>query len=539
MSKKFVLCLVAAFGLLIGCDDDAKPFEPSSQTRCNAAYVVENNGRVCYLGDCPRYNADLHNRYCPSEAPLCIKDDNGYFYCGTNCPVGMDRVLDAPEFASMCKKDSIDTDPPKPHDVCSVSDCLAAKGHENWANAKCSNDGSCIVTECLDGYALYNNNCLPSLQCCGDKCINCPDRNGWQHGACIDGKCVADDCMDGYVLSTQNDGSVLCELKINEACSNDLDCPASQVCDIETGTCVCDKGLALCDGGCYDLLYDDENCGVCNNICKKPENGVGYCDKALCRMKCNDGYIVSEDGVRCVKDWGKCSDIGESYCEHDISYDVMTILKCNNDYRWSAEKTCIMTDHVVRLTCSKLDCEVFCSDKYIQSEDGASCESKADPCIDGEYRCNVTNLLDEQYYHCNHNKWELEKVCIRENTRKMSCSNNSGCDIECLDGYTLNPEGNECLLDAQTTCTDGRTRCNNMEFQRCENGHWTLIEACHIQGYHGGAMSCDQTEGCQPKCSNEYVLCGMECADFQNDYDHCGSCDNVCESGKCINGVCQ
>jgi hypothetical protein len=43
---------------------------------------------------------------------------------------------------------------------------------------------------------------------------------------------------------------------------------------------------------------------------------------------------------------------------------------------------------------------------------------------------------------------------------------------------------------------------------------------------------------CQPQCAPLAELCDGTCSDLETDPDHCGSCDNVCQSGYCFQGSC-
>ena len=579
MKKILSLVLVAAMSSLLGCDsDDAKQFskqdypEGVNPTRCYAAYVVDSNGKICEYGQCKLYDEELGQHVCPAIASLCIKDDNGYFYCGTKCPEGTYQVSDAADYTSMCRKDAQECSPVdclsiKGHEgwseaectndgsckvlkcrkgyslqngtcvlseACSPAACLSAEGHEGWAEADCTDDGSCKVLECRSGYTLHDNNCLSALQCCGDTCINCSDGIGWKKGECKEGKCVASLCNDGYEPVMQDDGSVNC-VHVTVSCSDNTACPVGQECDEETGFCVCSKGYTYCDDGCYNLKNDDDHCGECNIACGDIEHGSSYCDGGICKANCLDGYFPSEDGVSCVEDGGPCSKIGESRCGHETG--TMTISKCNENKRWQTVKTCHMGNGANVGSCSSSDCHVNCTEGYIQNADRTACELMNASCSDGEYRCNF-HKGDYQYFLCNDKKWEIVKTCEYAHTRRSSCSNESGCQIECYNGYNLNAEGTKCEFDSVTTCSAGETRCGGLEFHRCENQHWTVVETCELQGKHGGSMWCN-LDGCHYDCFSGYVLCGNACADLKNDSDNCGSCGTSCGNRKCVNGVCQ
>ncbi|MBO4351460.1 MAG: hypothetical protein J6A01_11015 [Proteobacteria bacterium] len=528
MNHKFLFCLIIALGISAGCDShDASP---ATIGNCNAAYVVEDNGRVCYLGECPKYNNDLRNHNCPENIPLCIQDEDGHYYCGTYCPAGMREFMDTKNNMSICQKRS-DT----PTDNCSPSDCLAQKGHEAWAEAECTDDGSCKLVACRNGYTLQNNECVIALNCCGDACIDCPKGEGWKSGECRDGKCVADSCDDGFVLSQKKDGSVGCEEKIVRECNRDSDCLLEEVCDIGKGMCFCRDGLTDCGNVCRDLSNDNEHCGACNHACNV-EHGSGYCDKGVCRVSCEAGYMLSSDGLRCIKEGAQCSNVGEYECADD---DNIVVQKCNENHKWEEIRTCYLDWGTWRgAFCSGEYCEVRCTDDYIQNTDKTLCEPRTTPCTNGEKRCNDKGV-DIEYLICKNNKWVTEKECKYENAWMLYCHEDTGCEFDCTKGYKLNAEGTQCEFDSEDTCTNGETRCGGTEVHRCENNHWTVVEVCDLRGPHGGGVSCNDQTGCNYWCFDDLVLCGNACADLKKDFDHCGDCDTVCESGSCVNGTCK
>ncbi|MCK5690387.1 hypothetical protein KAI87_14005, partial [Myxococcota bacterium] len=41
-------------------------------------------------------------------------------------------------------------------------------------------------------------------------------------------------------------------------------------------------------------------------------------------------------------------------------------------------------------------------------------------------------------------------------------------------------------------------------------------------------------------CSVDQMMCSDACVDLMQDVDHCGSCDNACESDElCFSGICE
>lgn len=517
--------MTAVLCTLWGCNkDDADPVTIGS---CNATYVVERDGRVCEFGVCPKYNNDLRNHNCPASYPLCIQDEDGRYYCGGQCPKGTQATMENDIF--VCKKTG------KPVEGCTPSDCLSQKGHENWKKAECTDKGACKPVECRTGYTLQNNACEPDLHCCGDACVDCSKSEGWKTGECRAGKCTAESCKNGYVLAKQENGTVACELLIEVECMNDNDCPIEEYCNQDTGLCACDKGLVSCGNVCRDLSNDDENCGDCFTSCNV-EHGSGYCEGGKCHIQCSEGYTLSSSGDNCVKEGASCSNVGETECLDDTN---IVVQKCNENHKWEVIRTCYLDQGTWRgAFCSGDYCDVNCSDNYIQNTEKTLCEPRSNPCSNGDKRCNDKGA-DIEYLICKNNKWETVKECKYKNVWMLYCHEDTGCEFECTKGYKLNAEGTECEFDSEDTCTNGETRCGGTEFHRCVDNHWTVVEVCDLRGPHGGGVGCNDQAGCYYWCFDNLVLCGNACSDLQNDFDHCGDCDTVCESGICVNGVCK
>ena len=539
MNKKSIVCFFVAFVALGGCSHDdgqlsVQPL-PSKQTRCHANYIIDGAGTTCHLGECGNYETDLNNHSCPTDIPFCILDNDGHFYCGTKCPDGMHEVSNATEFASMCEKDT---------EKCSLVDCLAADGHEGWSKAECNEDGSCKVVECRNGYTLHDNNCLSYLQCCGDACNDCTGTTGWKYGECKEDKCVAELCDAGYHLLMHDDGSVDCVLDIVTPCGeNDL-CPAGQVCNNETGTCVCDEGYTFCNDGCYNINYSEQHCGVCNRACDDIANGYNFCDDGTCQIHCLDGYVPTDDNKSCVKDDGSCKN-GESRCSHEFDeiehQSYMTILECNNG-NWETKKKCGGSGSGGR-SCSSTSCSVQCKTGYIQNADASGCEPLTGKCTDGEKRCSLQENRDVNYLQCVNGQWKATQTCESAHGYSASCNIDTGCKVKCHIGYVPSPNGTKCEFDSKATCTAGEQRCSGSEFHECKDGHWVISADCSNQhfspGSSGVTFGCREDKGCFAECASNHTLCNNTCVDTRIDSNNCGTCGKSCGTGKCVNSVCQ
>lgn len=108
------------------------------------------------------------------------------------------------------------------------------------ANIASCNAGVCNYT-CKDGFA----------QCGGDPAAPCTTDLMSDNNNC--GAC-------GYVCP----GNLSCN---NGLCTCLLACIDPQDLDFNNCVCNCPGGLAVCGGGCVDLITDSNNCGACGNVC--------------------------------------------------------------------------------------------------------------------------------------------------------------------------------------------------------------------------------------------------------------------------------
>jgi hypothetical protein len=129
-----------------------------------------------------------------------------------------------------------------------------------------------------------------------------------QTGLCVE--CLpldppADDCTQGTYcnrithvcevgctsVSDCNSGQTCDEVSFKcLGCLTDFDCSAGSICVSDTcipgcsGLQPCQSGFSCCSGSCYDFGTDENNCGLCQNVCPVPPNGAALCDNGLCLL---------------------------------------------------------------------------------------------------------------------------------------------------------------------------------------------------------------------------------------------------------------
>ena len=480
-------------GIILGCvsascnSDDAKLH---TGTRCHATYVIDESSTICYFGDCSKYDSILRDHYCPSEAPLCVKDEAGHFYCGSACPEGSLENRSAEEFASMCR--------------CDIEQCLNTKSHEGWGSAECDEDNKCKALECKTGYILHDGNCLTSMQCCGNDCKPCAESDGWKSGSCQNGKCIAESCLDGYHTSEDSNGNVYCLNDTSEACGDSgIDCPPNFICNPDTFVCECAPELTECDGDCFDLQNDIAHCGSCETACDVA-HADNQCSEGICKFICIDEYIESEDATSCIKDI-QCPEKTKN-CD-DVCIDIMAdINNCGECGQKCENGTC--KDGKCMCPENQTICNGVCTDL---SKDSKNCGKCGEACPE-EMTCS------DKVCKCPEGKEACGNTCVTLNTNE----NCSKCGDECTGGKSCQ--------DKVCKCPDGQVVCDEICVELNTDDNCSKCgDVC------SGGKTC-QDKVCQ--CPSGMKFCSETCVDTTSDPSNCGECDNVC-SVDCSESICQ
>lgn len=128
-------------------------------------------------------------------------------------------------------------------------------------------------------------------------CVQCtPDKDNCPTGQF----CTPQDvCQVGCSDNTDCAPGTVCDTSVNACvgCVIDTDCAVGSICVNETcipgcsGIQPCQPGFSCCSQFCVDLQTDLQNCGLCNNSCEPPANGIAVCENSSCSLgQCNPGW---------------------------------------------------------------------------------------------------------------------------------------------------------------------------------------------------------------------------------------------------------
>ncbi|MBO4350390.1 MAG: SH3 domain-containing protein [Proteobacteria bacterium] len=503
-NRPFLLIGIAALAaMLYGCENDFI-YEPG-YVPCDAAYVIDADGKQCYFGECGIYDRDLRDHYCPADVPFCIEYKKEHYYCGTQCPEGYvqtDYMCESREIG--CKENEI---------LCDDT-CINPMTNVSY----CGSDEKCIPNKCLPFQVCKDGQCQcpGSSVLCDDQCVNIQDdtihcgscdenclyQEGWTNISCKSGKCFARSCMNGFHTAPKEDGSVVCERDETDTCGSSGEiCPPHSVCIPESGKCVCDINYTACQDGCFDLNNDADHCGSCENACNVV-NADNVCHHGLCVYTCHPGYIPSADGTRCEPDQQQDCVNDETRCR-DNSYEI-----CMGGV-WTVLETCTPQAHETSYCIEGEGCFSECDNGYAYCSPGmcTNVVSDINNCGACNHPCNVVNATNT----CQKGK----------------------CSFTCNTGYIKTADGSSCELDR---CTEGERRCDDLDLLMCSNNHWVVTQTCTAPA--NAAATCSKN-GCVYACYPDYEDCNGKCVNLQTDVKNCGACNNLCSAASvCSQGKC-
>ena len=215
-------------------------------------------------------------------------------------------------------------------------------GDDRWTITYCPKGSGCDGNICADN----------SIKACGDDRVNCKEIIAhWGTGACTAGECIVTECMSGYHLY---ENESVCEENTKENCgSHGHACPGEEACNKNIGECGCDNGLIACGGECIDIYHSMEHCGRCDQKCEIANGTDVSCESGKCKVKsCEVGYHLYDN--TCEKDDNtNCGSHGSS-CTKDMIEGSETVAcenaqcmakTCDNEHQLNGgvclEKNCV------------------------------------------------------------------------------------------------------------------------------------------------------------------------------------------------------
>jgi hypothetical protein len=333
--------------------------------------------------------------------------------------------------------------------------------------------------------------------------------------------------------------------------------------------------LACCGLSCVDTFQDPAHCGNCATQCTAQEQCLeGNCYRASCAGAANgDSCLVGTSnfgqccGGECLNPFtnaGNCGACGRACapgavcdtqrCVEPATQNTSACHLRDGGVTCPPDTQCVSTSFCLRTTCAADE------DGYACSVNGAT----QGTCCGG--RCAATRTESAHCGTCGNACGATEFCAYGFCTPQPTCTNaNNGtacglsnesvgscCDATCRDlradsancgacGQAC-PEGAQCMA----TGTGNGTWC-----QAADGG----ATSCRVDGECAAGESCVTGECLRRACgagvSNKLcafgtslngsegggTCCNGDCVDMRQDGDHCGRCDQHCESGLCAGGV--
>lgn len=290
---------------------------------------------------------------------------------------------------------------------------------------------------------------------------------------------------------------VFCSCGTEKECTNNLDCPANQFCNVKTNNCV----LLPCQPkSCQDL---GTSCGLTQDGCGNALD-CGGCQNGY---TCNQGQCIQG----CVPK--NCIELGiECGLTQDGCGDALDCSGCQQGY-----------------SCSQGECVFGCVPKSCV-ELGTECGITQDGCGDAldcggcpdEYSCSQGLCVQD----C------VPKSCVEMNIECGYTDNGCGDTLDCggcAEGYSCSQ--GQCVQDCvPSSCLEMSIECGYTD-----NGCGDTLDCGGCQeGYSCYEGLCLQD--CVPLSCEEL---GKHCGNWPTGCDttiDCGAClpDQICEEGTCV-----
>ena len=338
------------------------------------------------------------------------------------------------------------------------------------------------------------NHCGSCGNVCDAICMLHPDGDHYycgcgDHADCGGGRL----CCDGVCVST--DDPAHCG-----SCDNDC---TQAVKNAET--ILCDQGICGYTD-CLDLFLDCDSDRT--NGCETPmsDNNCGQCG-----YSCGPNAHCIEGSCACVTQWGNCDDDWSDGCETNLA---VTVEHCGN-------------------------CDTNCN---VQVQNASNIDCSASLCTYGACNTGWDNCDDDRTNGCE--------------TDIMNDDQNCGdCHLSCKPVNGTNYCGSGVC---HPNCMSGWGDCDATPSNGCETGLLDNIDHCGACDYncilhvpHATGRVCSNGICDYQSCVSDFDDCDDDrtngCETYlQNTVDHCGSCDNDCNTNVthasgiiCSGGLCD
>jgi hypothetical protein len=385
---------------------------------------------------------------------------------------------------------------------------FAMNSIKNCANVSTNLINEARCSNCIPGYSLLANHCLPSLNChsgypdlyhlacsnCSPGCNNCSSP--------LPSDCI--ECEPSYV-QFQNQCLPNCPISYYQTLGSCTKCPSKCNACNESSCLSCNNSF-LFNGSCIDSCptrtYESSNqCVACEENCLN-------CSETVCFVCSNGLFPNNTKCSQCQNGCLSCSVTGCSVCQTGLVLDSGSCYNCSNCKQ-----------------CRKGNCNACYEGFFLNSTNKQcqECPAGCDECNEnGCLSCNLSYVLDQSV--CRPCPGFVNQTGCHSCLDNCATCNETSC-FSCQDGYFIKDK----------TCQACQTDCGVCNSTQC-------IECTKGALYNGSCVE-QCPEGFE-EIENMCLECPLNCAECSN--GECSKCaadfienaNFVLENGTCIGKQC-